>query len=134
MPIYDYECTRCAHRFETDHEGRGGRPGVPRLRGEGDETAPRPLPDERLVDGSSTGWKSGSARRNSNRENAKGAAIEKIHGNLTGLGPAEIKRIGQLYRRRVPPERIVTHDLARQLTELSRETQPPDRPPDHPPG
>ena len=53
--------------------------------------------------------------------NYEGAAIEKIHGNLTGLGPDEIKRIGQLYRRRVPPERVVTHDLARQLTELSRE-------------
>ena len=53
--------------------------------------------------------------------NEKGIAIEKIHGNLTGLAPAETKRIGQLYRRRVPPERIVTHDLARQITELSRE-------------
>ena len=51
----------------------------------------------------------------------KGSAIEKIHGNLTGLGPAEIKRIGQLYRRRLPPERIITHELARSLTELSRE-------------
>jgi GTP-binding protein HflX len=66
---------------------------------------------------SSTAWKSGSARGNSN----KGSAIEKIHGNLTGLGPAEIKRIGQLYRRRCTPERIVTHELARPLTELSRE-------------
>ncbi|MEK7374180.1 MAG: GTPase HflX [Thermodesulfobacteriota bacterium] len=51
----------------------------------------------------------------------RGAAIEKIHGNLTGLGPAQIRRIGQLYRRRVPPERVVTHELARPLTELSRE-------------
>ena len=54
-------------------------------------------------------------------ERASKAAIEKIHGNLTGLGPAEIKRIGQLYRRRIPPERIITHELARSLTELSRE-------------
>jgi GTP-binding protein HflX len=52
---------------------------------------------------------------------SRGYAIEKIHGNLTGLGPAQIRRIGQFYRRRVPPERIVTHELARQLTELSRE-------------
>ncbi|MBU2228338.1 MAG: GTPase HflX [Proteobacteria bacterium] len=51
----------------------------------------------------------------------RGAAIEKIHGNLTGLGPAQIRRIGQLSRRRVPPERIVTHELARQITEISRE-------------
>jgi GTP-binding protein HflX len=47
--------------------------------------------------------------------------VNKIHGNLTGLAPAQIKGIEQLYRRRVPPERIVTHDLARQLTTLSRE-------------
>ena len=47
--------------------------------------------------------------------------MNKIHGNLTGLAPAQIKGIEQLYRRRVPAERIITHDLARQLTTLSRE-------------
>ncbi len=47
--------------------------------------------------------------------------MNKIHGNLTGLAPAQIRGIEQLYRRRVPPERIVTQELARQLTELSRE-------------
>jgi GTP-binding protein HflX len=47
--------------------------------------------------------------------------VNKIHGNLTGLAPAQIKGIEQLYRRRMPPERIITHDLARQLTTLSRE-------------
>ncbi len=47
--------------------------------------------------------------------------MNKIHGNLTGLAPAQIKGIEQLYRRRVPPERMITHDLARQLTTLSRE-------------
>ena len=47
--------------------------------------------------------------------------MNKIHGNLTGLAPAQIKGIEQLYRRRVPPERIITHDLARLLTTLSRE-------------
>ena len=51
----------------------------------------------------------------------EGLSIEKIHGNLAGLGPAELRRIGQLYRRRVPPEQIVTHETARALTELSRE-------------
>ena len=49
------------------------------------------------------------------------AAYSSTALNLTGLGPAQIRRIGQLHRRRVPPERIVTHELARQLTELSRE-------------
>jgi GTP-binding protein HflX len=47
--------------------------------------------------------------------------VNKIHGNLTGLAPAQIKGIEQLYRRRVPPERMITHDLARQLTTLSRQ-------------
>jgi GTP-binding protein HflX len=40
---------------------------------------------------------------------------------MTGLAPAQIKGIEQLYRRRLPPERIVTHELARQMTTLSRE-------------
>jgi len=47
--------------------------------------------------------------------------VNKIHGNLTGLAPAQIRGIEQLYRRRVPPDRIITHELARQLTTLSRE-------------
>jgi GTPase len=47
--------------------------------------------------------------------------VHKVHGNLTGLAPAQIRGIEQLYRRRVPPERIVTQELARQLTTLSRE-------------
>ncbi|MDI6775902.1 MAG: GTPase HflX [Syntrophales bacterium] len=40
---------------------------------------------------------------------------------MTGLKSEQIKRIGQFYRRKVPPENILTHELARQLTELSRE-------------
>ncbi len=47
--------------------------------------------------------------------------MNKLHGSLTGLAPAQIRGIEQLYRRRVPPERIVSHELARQLTTLSRE-------------
>ncbi len=54
--------------------------------------------------------------------NARGRpTIDKIHGHLTGLGPDEQKRVRQFYRRRVPPETIITQELARQLTELSRE-------------
>jgi len=52
---------------------------------------------------------------------ARGQAINKVYGNLTGLGAEQIRRIGQLYRRRVPPERVITHELARQLTSISRE-------------
>lgn len=52
---------------------------------------------------------------------ARGQAINKVYGNLTGLGAEQIRRIGQLYRRKVPPECVITHELARQLTSLSRE-------------
>jgi GTP-binding protein HflX len=55
------------------------------------------------------------------RLKARGTAINKVYGNLTGLGAEQIRRIGQLYRKKVPPERVVTHELARQLTSLSRE-------------
>ncbi len=47
--------------------------------------------------------------------------IEKIYGNLTGLKPGQIKRIEQLYRRKIPPFRVLSHELARNLSELSRE-------------
>jgi len=40
---------------------------------------------------------------------------------LTGLKSEQIKKIGQLYRRKVTPESVVPHELARQLTELSLE-------------
>lgn len=37
------------------------------------------------------------------------------------MKPEQVRRLEQLYRRRLPPEKIVTHELARQLTTLSRE-------------
>jgi len=37
------------------------------------------------------------------------------------LKSEQIRRLEQLYRRRLPPERLITHELARQLTNLSRE-------------
>ena len=54
----------------------------------------------------------------------KGAStIDKVHGRLSGLKVGHIKRLGNLYRRRVPPSAAVTNDLARALTELSAEIQ-----------
>jgi GTP-binding protein HflX len=44
-----------------------------------------------------------------------------IHGNISGLRSGQIKSLERLTRRHVPPERIVTPELARELTELSRE-------------
>ena len=45
----------------------------------------------------------------------------KLHGNLTGLARSEVKRLEALTRRRVPPEKLLTQELAREITGLSRE-------------
>ena len=47
--------------------------------------------------------------------------IRKIHGNLTGLKASQIKRIQNIYRRRVPPKFVITPDLARYMCRLSRD-------------
>jgi GTPase len=47
--------------------------------------------------------------------------IKRIYGNLTGLKPAQIHSMEQLYRRRLSPDSALTHDLARNLTEISFE-------------
>lgn len=45
----------------------------------------------------------------------------ELYGKLKGLGRHETKRLRALNRRRVPKDRVVTPDLAREMTELSRE-------------
>jgi len=47
--------------------------------------------------------------------------LKKIYGNTTGLKANQIKRLGNLYRRRIPPELLLTQELARDLCRLSRE-------------
>jgi GTPase len=44
-----------------------------------------------------------------------------VHGHTSGLKNNQIKRLSNLYRRRVPPEAAVTADLARALADLSLE-------------
>jgi GTP-binding protein HflX len=44
-----------------------------------------------------------------------------VYGNLQGLNSKEIRRIQRLYRRKTPPQQVVTPELARQLAELSWE-------------
>ena len=44
------------------------------------------------------------------------------HGNTHGLKPNQLRRIQKLYQRRVSPDQIVTPEFARQLSELSHET------------
>lgn len=48
-----------------------------------------------------------------------GAIIEKVHGKLSGLKKNEIKRLSNLYRRRVAPEVAVGFELAKELGELA---------------
>jgi len=49
----------------------------------------------------------------------KGAAISTVHGNITGLKPAEIKTLERLYRRKNPPNTLISPEAARALTEAS---------------
>ena len=46
--------------------------------------------------------------------------INRIHGTPAGIKAGDIRDIQRLYRRKLPPERIVTVELARSLSELSR--------------
>src|SRR6266496_5477733 len=49
--------------------------------------------------------------------------MRSLHGNTHGLKPNQLRRIEKLYQRRIPPHEIVTHEFARQLSELSHETR-----------
>src|ERR1700687_1898823 len=49
--------------------------------------------------------------------------MRRLHGNIQGLKPNQLRRIEKLYQRRIPPHQIVTPEFARQLTELSHETR-----------
>ena len=48
--------------------------------------------------------------------------MRSLHGNTHGLKPNQLRRIQKLYQRRISPTEIVTPEFARQLTELSHET------------
>ncbi|NBC95325.1 MAG: GTPase HflX [Deinococcus-Thermus bacterium] len=51
--------------------------------------------------------------------------MDKVHGSLSGLKKNQIKRLGNLYRRRVPPDAATTPDLARAIASLSLELNTP---------
>jgi GTP-binding protein HflX len=48
------------------------------------------------------------------------APISELHGHLLGLSPTQKRRIERLYRRRVPPRSIVSHEIAREMAAISR--------------
>ncbi len=51
----------------------------------------------------------------------KEGSISKIFGNTIGLKPNQLRRIEAIYRRRIPPQKIVTVEVARLLIDLSNE-------------
>ena len=44
-----------------------------------------------------------------------------IFGNTVGLKPSELRKLERLYRRKVPPASIITHELAKELAQISAE-------------
>jgi GTP-binding protein HflX len=58
--------------------------------------------------------------RKSARTSALGGPIQ-IFGNTHGLKASQVKSIERLNKRRLPADRLVTNDFARQLTEISRD-------------
>ncbi len=44
-----------------------------------------------------------------------------LYGNTSGLKPSQLKRLERLYRRRVHPNQIISHELAKELCALSHE-------------
>jgi GTP-binding protein HflX len=44
-----------------------------------------------------------------------------LHGNLTGLKPADLRRLERLYRRKIPVHEVLSQEAARTITALSSE-------------
>ncbi|RTH14386.1 GTPase HflX, partial [Thermus scotoductus] len=51
--------------------------------------------------------------------------MEKIFGKTEGLKKSELKRLSNLYRRRIPKEKVLTPELAQVLAGLSQEVGRP---------
>ena len=47
--------------------------------------------------------------------------MKKTYGNTAGLKANQIRRLGNFFRRRIPPEFLLTLELAREICQLSRE-------------
>ncbi len=52
---------------------------------------------------------------------ARNSAI-RVFGNTQGLRATQVRQLERLLRRQLPADRLITHELARELTELSRAT------------
>ena len=49
--------------------------------------------------------------------------MKQLRGNTKGLKPSQLKRLENLYKRRVSPHAIVSPELARDMAKLSHEIQ-----------
>ncbi len=47
--------------------------------------------------------------------------MKRLYGNITGLKASQIRKLENLYRRRIPPEYIITPELAKDLVGISHE-------------
>ncbi|MBW2063414.1 MAG: GTPase HflX [Deltaproteobacteria bacterium] len=47
--------------------------------------------------------------------------MEKVYGKTNGLKASQLKRLQNIYRRKISPHEIISHELARQLSSISRE-------------
>ncbi len=47
--------------------------------------------------------------------------MKRIYGNIAGLKTSQLKRLGNFYRRRIPPQFLLTPELARDMCRLSRD-------------
>ena len=47
--------------------------------------------------------------------------MKRLHGNIGGLKASQTRRLEMLYRRRVPPDQVITFELAREISSLSYE-------------
>ncbi|MFZ0614575.1 MAG: GTPase HflX [Desulfobacterales bacterium] len=49
--------------------------------------------------------------------------MKRLHGNTAGLKANQTRRLEKLYRRRVPPDQVISFELARELSSLSNESR-----------
>ncbi len=44
-----------------------------------------------------------------------------VYGNTAGLSPSELRALERLYRRRVPPSALITHELSKEVAAISKD-------------
>lgn len=68
-----------------------------------------------------SGGRPGSSRAYPETQGKGSIAIDRVYGKTGGLKAGQHRRLQRLYRRKILPQEIISHDLARRLAGLSRE-------------